>query len=150
MGVTFPPMGDQWAGIISARFRKLNEVAAPIVAEVVKDEMLVNTAEGHGFSNDEYYEEYTPAYAQRRKQGRLKPVTLRDKDLSLETANVVYDGRGGLISFISKGDIFRYHHAGTAKGGRMRSIFPKRVSSVPKVVKRTALREGRRALSGQQ
>jgi hypothetical protein len=144
------PMGDQWAVIISSRLRKLNEVAAPLVAEVVKDEMLVNTAEGHGFSNDEYYEEYTPAYAKRRKQGRLKPVTLRDKDLSLETANVVYDGLGGLISFVSKGDIFRYHNDGTAKGGRMRSIFPKRVSSVPKIVKRTAQREGRRVLSGQQ
>ena len=149
MGVNFP-MGDQWALIVGSRLRKLNEVAAPIVAEVVREEMLTNTAEGHGFSNDEYYEEYTPKYAQRRKQGRLKPVTLRDRDLSLETANVVYDGRGGLISFISKGDIFRYHHDGTAKGGRMRSIFPKRVSSVPKIVKRTALREGRRALSGQQ
>jgi hypothetical protein len=144
------PMGTQWAFIIGRRLRKLNEQAAPLVAEVVKDEMLVNTAEGHGFGNDVYVAKYTPAYAKRRWDKKDSPVNLRDSDFSLETAHVSFDGIGGLISFNSKGNIFRFHHDGTARGDKMRSIFPKTVRSLPKSVKLTALKEGRRVLSGQQ
>jgi hypothetical protein len=141
-------MGDQWALIIKSRLPKLNNVADLDVAELVKEEMFVNTAEGHGFGDDVYEPTYSKRYANRRKGGSLKPVTLRDKDFALETANVAFDGKGGMISFQSKGNIFRFHNDGTAKGEKMRSIFPKRIESVPKSVRLRALRAGKVALSG--
>jgi hypothetical protein len=145
-------MGDQWAVIIRSRIPKLNAFAAVQVAEVVKDEMLENTLQGRSFGDEVYEPDYSPAYAKRRVISptfpQLSPVKLRNKDLSLETANVVFDGRGGMISFVSKGNIFRYHHDGTAKGKKMRTIFPKRVQNVPQTVKLTAYRAGKAVLSG--
>jgi len=147
-----PPMGDQLLAIISPRIKRLNELAAPVVAEDIKEKMLEYTNEGHGFGDDPYYDEYTPAYARRRviNPGSLRPVMLRNRDKALETAHVVRTGLGAQIEFVEKGQIFRYHHEGRVKGGRIRSIFPKKISSVPVETNRLAMEVGKAVLSGQE
>jgi hypothetical protein len=141
-------MGDQFAAILGRRIPRLNQDAAPVVADDIMLKMLENTESGISFGNEQY-PSYSSAYAAYRAS-QNKPidrVTLRLFDLALETVNVQFDGRGALISFVEKGEIFRAHHEGWGKLPE-RPIFPKRLEDIPRDTEELAYEAGRRVLSG--
>jgi len=106
--------------------------AAFEVARAINDTMQENTLVGRAFGNDEYDNVYSDQYAKRKKGGKLSPVTLRDQQFRIERAQIGLIGNNGAeITFPEFADIFYYHHSGTAKGGKTRSIFPKSEDSVP-------------------
>ena len=144
-------MSDQLIASLLPRAEKLNERAAPVVAERVKDMMLENSSESRGFGNDEFKNTYSPRYVKRRAKIGIQPpgkVTLRFKDYAIETANVSADRRGAEISFTDKGAIFKYIHEGQGTQP-VRSIFPKSNGSVPMEVHDLAQKAGQRVLNGQ-
>lgn len=119
------------------RVKKLNEDVAPKIAEEIRVRMLNNTQTGKAFGNDEYDNLYNSQYAKRKGTAR-SPVTLRNKKKRIEKYVVTKSNRGATIELASDREmavIFGYHHTGKARGGKVRSIFPKQVASVPSDVK---------------
>jgi len=118
------------------------------VAVDIKDRMLVNTSEGRSFVNAPYFPTYTTPYANRAKGGNRTPVTLRAKNLGIETAKVNMAPLASTISFTIDGDILLRHHTGNVKGGRVRTIFPKAIDQVPIETKQVAYQAGFEVLNG--
>lgn len=111
----------------------LNETAIEI-AERMKE----NTNANRAFGNDPYNDTYSKRYERWREKNGLKggKVTLRAKKMRIErtTEPASYASpadKGVELGFVEGGEIFRYHHKGTAKGGKIRSIFPKEMASIP-------------------
>jgi hypothetical protein len=125
-------LGEQLREIIQRKAQGLEAVARPIAADI-ESKMKDNTLRGSGFGSDEYINDYSENYAIRAKGGNRSPVTLRASRRRIEQTNVDPIQGGARIRFADDegGRIFRYHHEGTAKGGKTRSIFPKSVQSVP-------------------
>jgi hypothetical protein len=140
-------LGDQFMAIITPRLAKINEASEPVAVDI-KDRMLVNTSEGRSFTNAPYFPTYTTPYANRAKGGNLKPVNLRGQNLGIETAKVVMAPTASTISFGIDGHILKYHHDGTARGGRVRTVFPKAIDQVPIETKQVAYQAGFEVLNG--
>jgi hypothetical protein len=114
----------------------VNDIVAQPAGEMIRDRMMENTESGRAFGNDPYVNQYSRRYAARKKGGNISPVTLRDEKYSIEKF-VVSPKKGAsggarieLPSDTQRATIFRYHHEGTARGGKVRSIFPKQAESV--------------------
>lgn len=147
-------MDIQFANIISPRINQLNEKVSGVIATEIKDEMLRNTSSGKGFKNDDYDNEYKKAHRNARlKRGlQVGTVDLRFKKGSLESVKVATTGQGAKIDFAHGGDILNRHHLGKSlvKGGKIRSIFPKEVGSIPDRIKNIAQKQSQEVLSGQK
>lgn len=141
------PLGDQFMSIISPRLAQIHRASEPVATDI-KDRMLENTSEGRSFVNADYVPSYTKPYANRAKGGNQKPVTLRADNLGIETAKVNMAPLASTISFGIDGHILKMHHDGTARGGRVRTIFPKRIDQVPIETKLVALQAGFEVLNG--
>ena len=147
-------MGAQLIDILVPRQDQLNRVASPQVAELVKSRMLENTQSGKAFGNDPYNNIYSAQYAKRRKAGQRSPVTLRDTKMSIEKYVVTASTRSDIGSTIElpsdpdRAKIFRFHHEGTARGGKTRSIFPKTAASVSPDIRDEAKRLAKGVLNG--
>lgn len=76
---------------------------------------------------------YNRQYANRKKQGRLSPVTLRQRRNRIEDTQVQSSSKRSTLSFRDGkiAQIFRLHHTGQAKGGKIRQVYPKRDKEVP-------------------
>lgn len=77
---------------------------------------------------------YSPEYAKR--QGRRSPVTLRSNrgSQSIERTTIVDKGAGAKrLKFTDreKGKIFKLHQDGTAKGQKIRQVYPENESQIP-------------------
>jgi hypothetical protein len=131
-------LADQLRAIIERRAVKLPDVARAVASDI-DTKMKDNTLNGRGFGADEYDNTYSPRYSV--KKGRIAPVTLRADRRRIEQTNVQPQPGGTRISFVDGdgGRIFKYHHDGTARGGKTRSIFPKSVQSVPLDTKQIAI-----------
>lgn len=143
-------LGDQFLAIITPRTLRLGR-AAEAVAVDIKDTMLENTAEGRSWPttpDKEYVPVYTAPYAKRAKQGRRAPVNLRGDNLTIETAQVRPDIDRATIAFAKDSRILKYHDTGKARGGRMRTIFPKRLSQIPVDIRLTAQESAGEVLRG--
>jgi hypothetical protein len=143
-------LGDQFLAIITPRTLKLGS-AAEVVAVDIKDRMLENTSEGRSWpttSAQEYVPIYTAPYAKRAKQGKRAPVNLRGENLSIETAQVRAQTDRATIGFAKDSRILKYHDTGRARGGRMRTIFPKRLSQIPVETKLIAQESAGEVLRG--
>jgi len=138
-------LADQLNAILTPRFADMGEVAEDM-AEVIRVDMLANTEAGTSWQGAEYEREYAPSTAKRKR--RVAPVTLRDKDLDLHTVHVVGSPNQAEIKFQNKGNIFYMHHHGQAKGGKIRTIFPKEIAQLPMRSIETLFNGVRRALSG--
>jgi len=142
------PMGDQFLAIITPRIAKING-ASEVVAVDIKDRMLENTSEGRSFVNAPYDPTYSAPYARRKGYGEARsPVNLRAKNLGIETAKVTMAPKGSMISFGIDGDILNLHHTGRARGGKVRTIFPKAIDQVPPETKDVAFKAGFEVLNG--
>jgi len=134
------------------RVEKLNSIVAPVIAEEVRQRMLLNTETGRAFGNDPYNNLYNANYAKKKGVAR-SPVTLRDKKKRIEKYIVTTGKRGATVELQSDremGVIFGYHHTGKARGGKVRSIFPKEVSSVPSDVREMSQNLAWEVLSGKK
>lgn len=141
-------LGDQFLSIITPRLAKINTVSE-VVATDIKDRMLENTAEGRSFVNAPFDDTYSAPYAKRKGYGEaLRPVNLRAKNLGIETAMVQFAPTGSTISFGIDGDILKLHHTGKARGGKVRTIFPKETDQVPPETKDIAFKAGFEVLNG--
>jgi len=147
-------LGLQLMEILYPRQDALNRIASPQVAELVRSRMLEQTQAGKAFGNDEYNNVYSARYAARRKGGQRSPVTLRDEKFSIEKYVVTTSGKpevGSKIELPSDPDrakIFKLHHTGKARGGKVRSIFPKTAASVSPDIRDEAKRLAKEVLNG--
>jgi len=91
--------------------------------------------------NGKWNNRYNKEYARRKKGGRRSPVILRDKDRSIERTAVTNKG-GGMkrLEFTDKhkARIFQLHQDGSAKGGKMRQIYPEQENEIPKEATKAA------------
>jgi hypothetical protein len=134
-------IGKQFDDIIKPRVELALERGSEKIANAIDVQMKDNTLQGRGFKTDEYNNTYaTSTKAERTRLGlQTDTVTLRRKNHRIEKTKVTYTkGTGSVIEFIEGGGnkissatLFHYHHTGRAKGGKVRSIFPKSFESVP-------------------
>ena len=138
----------QLLAILQPRMNNMSE-AAKVVADEINKRMKENTAKGTSWAGAEYDNTYSDQYAKRAKGGSRTPVTLRGRNTNIEGAIVVGGRSEASIRFAQQGKIFKYHHDGTSKGGKVRTIFPKRTAHIPDEVKKAALLSVKGVLSGQ-
>lgn len=135
-------LGEQFLDIISPRVEHIEARVTHPAAEAIDERMKHNTARGSGFANDPYDNTYSESHAKERHRqglgGQRSPVTLRMHKRRIEDTDVGKAAGGAekgtiRISFHDEdaSKIFNYHHTGTAKGNKVRSIFPKAPESVP-------------------
>lgn len=129
-------MGEQFANIIEPRMKSMQEKAGGKVAQLISNQMKVNVEAGKGFGRDEFDSSYSDSHRDvRRRKGlstgrvNLKMGRRRINQTQIETTNQKSE-----ISFSDGGRIFKMHHKGEAKGGKIRSIFPKSPESIPEVI----------------
>lgn len=125
-------IGEQLNTILTRRAESF-----PVVAEAftidLSERMKQNTESGVAFGADEYDNQYTEPYARRAKGGSITPVTLRHLQRRIEQTRETRTETGAEIVFQDDegSRIFKLHHTGRARGGKVRSIWPKQVQSVP-------------------
>ena len=145
------PMDEQFADILRPRLDRINERVGEPVAELFAERMKRNTQAGHGFSNDPYDSAYSESHSRvRRKKGlQIGKVDLRMERRRIEQTRVDTVGKSATrIRHQEGGHIFKYHHAGTARGGKTRSIWPKSPQSIPEDIRLDITRKVQGALSG--
>ena len=144
-------LADQLISIIMRKSENLDQVAE-VVAKNIGDAMDLNSKSGKTFSNQEYDNTYSEKYAKRVKGGQTSPVTMRNSDRHIEQRKTEKNkaNKSAKVSFLNEefGIIFRYHHEGTAKGNKIRSLFPKTAKAVPFEIREIALKRAGRMLSG--
>lgn len=130
-------IGNQLERIFSTRLATIGESLNETAIEIT-EQMKENSKAGRAFANDPYADQYSKKYSKRRVKLGLNanPTILRAKSQRIERTTqpsgyAVGAGRGVEIGFVEAGRIFKLHHDGTAKGGKIRSIFPKWWASVP-------------------
>lgn len=127
-------IGPQLQSIYAPRLRRISEEAVAPFALEVTERMKENTEAGRGFGNDPYDDRYSRKYSKwrTRKGYNPNPVILRAGSKRIErTTGAEVTGDATEVGFVEGGRIFKYHHDGTARGGKIRSIFPKEWASVP-------------------
>jgi len=114
-------LGEQFMNIMKS---KSDDLPMDRIAQVYVDKTLDDTLSGEDPSGVEFIG-YAPSTA--KKKGRTSPVTMRDKDLSMEGLDFQLTDDEAQLFFPEKGDIFDMHQRGTARGGNVRRIFPEEV-----------------------
>ena len=133
-------LGEQFESILTSRLNF--EDIEMYLAKLIEAKMHENVDEGKGFSGkvtDEYRSDYEKidydkqknvtnvmGYAKYRQDRgfRIDKTNLQLRRKRIKNT-IVEAQDGAVISFVEGGDIFKYHHTGKAKGGKVRSIFPK-------------------------
>lgn len=146
-------MADQFEEIIRPRLERAESEASQKVATRIDRQMKENTLAGGAFGADQYDSTYSKSHKRaRRKAGvQVEKVDLRYKRRTIENTRVEKTrgrGKGARISFNEGGEIFKMHHDGTAKGNKIRSIWPKTPESVPDSVRTEARQIVGRILRG--
>jgi hypothetical protein len=135
-------LGAQFGALMKERIATLAVKAGYPIAEDIAQRMKENTNAGRAFEGegaiDLYDKNYSPKYAQKRKNRGLQTehVTLRTRNLRIErTTQPQTEGANtAVIGFVDGGRIFKYHQDGInyrKVGRRIRSIFPQTIASVP-------------------
>lgn len=126
-------MGEQFSRIIEPRVKSLQQKAGGRVAQIISNKMKQNVEAGKGFGTDEFDSTYSESHARARKKKGFNTsrVNLKMGQRRINQTQVETTGEASTISFPDGGDIFKLHHKGTAKGGKIRSIFPKSPQSIP-------------------
>lgn len=146
-------MDQQFADILRPRLDKINERVGEPVAQLFSERMKRNTEAGHGFSNDPYDSAYSDTHKKvRRKKGlQVGKVDLRMERRRIEQTRTESVGKDSTrIRFNEGGHIFKYHHTGTARGGKTRSIWPKTPQSIPDDIRASITQKVQGVLSGQK
>ena len=101
------------------------------LAKRIEEQMHDNVDIGQGFQGkgvkDRFDRVYEKGYAAKRKKAGFQVAhTDLQRDKKRIKGTHVESQKGAVIFFEQGGgDIFKYHHTGKAKGGKVRSIFPK-------------------------
>ena len=146
------PMDEQFADILKPRLSLVQQKVGEDTAKLISERMKQNTMRGHGFANDPYDSTYSRSHSRRRKKLGLQvgKVDLRMNRRRIERTTETTEAGGTYIRFVEGGEIFKYHHAGTAKGGKTRSIFPKSPQSIPDDIKNDIVQKVQEVLIGQK
>jgi hypothetical protein len=136
-------LGTQLGKILDRRFEKIiPDALDPTLLEIFK-EMNVNTASGKPFAGQQYDSKYGKRHAKARSNIGLQTgaVDLRYKKTGITQQRKLVDEiieskKAAGIGFANAKDslIFYYHHSGTAKGGKIRKIFPELWRHVPTTI----------------
>ena len=143
-------LGTQLVGILKPRLDRVNEAVAERLGQEINVRMQENTLAGRGFGNDAYVNFYNAKYAARKKKP-ITPVILRDQKKRIEKFEVTGGKAGAVIELKQDREmaiIFGYHHTGKATGGKVRSIFPKTVASIPEDIRDLAVQLTAEVLRG--
>ncbi len=140
MSEELPDLATQFRLTIQPRLDRVSQAVAGEVANIFEKQMKQNTMDGRGFGNDEYNSTYSESHrrARKRKGVQTGRVDLRyDKRRIEQTRIETTSGKkaSATIRFADGGEIFKMHHTGRAKGGKIRSIWPKTPRSVPDSIK---------------
>lgn len=134
-----PDLATQFNLIIKPRLDRVSKEVAGKVAKIFDKQMKQNTRDGRAFENDEYNSTYSDSHKRARKRQGVQTgrVDLRFKERRIEQTRIETTGgkrASATIRFADGGDIFKMHHTGRAKGGKIRSIWPKAPESVPDTI----------------
>lgn len=129
-------MGEQFSRIIEPRFKDLQKNAGGRVAQLISNKMKENVEAGKGFGLDQFDSTYSESHAKARRRKGLNSsrVNLKMGQRRINQTRIETTGDSSTVSFPDGGDIFKLHHKGTAKGGKIRSIFPKSPESIPEEI----------------
>jgi hypothetical protein len=138
--LSLPTIEEQLGKSLKEKTMDINKKVGKDVAKLFEDEMKLNTQQGRGFGQDQYDSTYSPSHRKERQRRGLQPdrVDLRMKHRRIERTVVeTTAGSNGstTIKHAEHGDIFKLHHTGRAKGGKVRSIWPKSPESIPEKIK---------------
>lgn len=130
-------LSEQFYSKINPRVASVNKKAGEEVARLFQDEMESNTRQGKGFGSDPYDANYSQSHARARRRKGLQTshVDLRMDRKRIEQTHSTSTKTGTKIEFAEGGNIFKYHHTGSATGGKTRSIWPKSPESIPEFIK---------------
>lgn len=150
-------LSTQFRAIIKPRIDLINKKVSGTLAEFISDDMNENSARGTAFGNDEFQNSYSERSVNDRTSMGLQShtVELRRGNNRIENTKIITTGKGSTISFIEGGKIFKEHHTGEAllapfdRTVPVRSIFPKKLESVPKSIREEAVRLTGEVLRGQ-
>jgi hypothetical protein len=127
-------LGEQIAQDLANKLELVNGEPVRVFAQGISQRSQDNSKSGKAFGNDRYDNEYTPAYAKAKKNGRISPVTLRNGRNRIEKQRVEVTAKdGATIQFNELSNVFKFHNQGInykKVGFRQRSIFPKLHESV--------------------
>ena len=146
------PMDEQFADILKPRLSLVQKKVGGAAVQLIARQMKQNVDASKGFSNDPYDSVYSKSHRlERKKRGYPKGgVILKMGRRRINQTKIETTGQGARVSFVEGGDIFRYHHEGTAKGDKTRSIFPKSPQSIPDDIKSDIVQKVQEVLSGQK
>jgi hypothetical protein len=141
-------IGEQLIGIIERKAQSLDVVAETAV-RAIGEKMEEQTKGGQTFPGETYVNLYDKRYAEANKKPR-SPVTMRNGSNRIEEWDVKKSGKGARLDFFDSeiAIIFRYHHEGTATGGKIRTLFPKSGNAVPLEIKSKLIKDVAGALTG--
>ena len=129
-------LAQQFSEHIRPITNKLSEKVSEDVAVILDKQMKENTQEGRAFGADPYDNSYSTSHRNARRKRGLQTgrVDLRYTQRRIEKTRIeTTSGKQAkaTIRFADGGDIFKLHHDGTAKGNKIRSIWPKSPESIP-------------------
>jgi hypothetical protein len=125
-------LGEQFGAMMDARSALLVERAGFPIAEEITEKMKELSQGGDGMG--EYFPGYKKKYAKVKENAgyATEVVTLRFKNKRIERTTQPTEVMGGAeIGFVEGGEIFKFHQTGKARGGRTRTIFPRKWKDVP-------------------
>ena len=149
------PMSAQFADILRPRFEQMEAVAKEH-ADMVVEQMKINTRQGETFPNQEYKQDYSEGHARvRHNLGHdTWPVNFRMDNRRIETAKseIISVGAPGVVTAEAKfqkgGRIFAYHHRGMGNNPK-REIFPTSLTNIPQEIYNETKKSLHALLSGQ-
>lgn len=157
-------IGTQLINSLNQRANKLH-IASDYVAEAIDEQKNKNVTGGRGFGNDRFDTNYEKSYIPVRKkagfQTQFTDLQMGRKRIRQTTVNTNKAKNQSIISFYGEGRsqgvtfgmIANFHHEGIRyRNGnfKMRSIFPKTLSSIPVFIHDLARRRGWEVLRGEK
>lgn len=121
-------LGEQFARILRPRVDDLTDIEMGM-ARLIEKQMHDNVDVGQGFqgkgATDLFNRVYEKRYAKKREKAGFQIAHTDLQRESKRIKNTIVEAQdGAVISFVKGGDIFYRHHNGTARGNKVRSIFP--------------------------
>lgn len=114
-------LGAQFQGFIDDM---MSNLPMEDIGEVFIESTKTKTEKGLQPSGREF-PEYAPSTAKRK--GSSSPVTMRDKDMSMNTIYQSAQSDMTSVSFTDKADKYFMHQYKQARGGKERRVFPEEI-----------------------
>lgn len=149
-------LGVQFSKIITARFERVIPDALDATLNDIFAQMNANSASGRAFNGQQYDNKYEKRQSNARKKRGLQTANVdlrfikRGITQSRKIDQAYSHVKSAEIGFrdAEEAIIFNYHHTGTAKGGKIRKLFPELWQHVPQVIMDSMRARVERVLNG--